>query len=400
MFTNRIRLPFQILRPQFPTDASVFRFADGTSKMVSSTVKKQYEGETDYLPAKWHERLVIALSHDNVTIEGDVYLGSVVRDGDYTIDWPKFMDYPTGKAAFTVDVTPFDNTNSNCQTCEEAIQLSLVDDEMPTAIVENHDYNINVADNDNICCYPAVFSLTSFNATYLATASIDQDGNFTFHTKPSFTSGTGIKIATYRVTCPNGGYDEADVFADASGSVTPGCVAPTNLALITSSSTTASLSFTPAIPAPNHYYWRLYVTGAMFNIQAGTVAGSPINLSGLTASTSYTLYLRSQCDATNNDSPASAFIQLQFMTPGTDPANPGTCGQYLLNYNNPAGGAPSTTRVTYLDCNGSYQTTFVANHILRIICAMQTSHGLYTSIVLSDPGHTTITAGSDDESCS
>lgn len=388
-FTNRIRLPFKLTRPQFPEDRSIYRKANGETKILSVTVKKTYEGETDWLPEKWHQRLAIALGHDNITIEGDKYFGGVAKDGDYEIDWQTFLDYPTAKAKFSVQVTPFDNTNSNCQTCEEATQLSLENDTFPDPLEESQSYEINVADNDNICCYPARFSIVSFDTNYIASASIDQEGNLTVNMADSFITANGLTLLTYRVTCPNGGFDEAQVIGDTSGTEVA-CNAPTNLVVTSTTSSGAEIDFTAAVPTPDHYFWRLYKTSAApaVLVQSGESSIPHVSLTGLLPSQTYHFYIRSQCDDTNNDDPASNFVELDLLTA---PAS-GTCGEYILNYLDPFGAPGAHADATYLDCSGVYQNLYVPNFVPRTICALQTSPGVPVYI---NSGGATVGHGTD-----
>jgi hypothetical protein len=381
-FSNRIRLPFQILKPQFPEDKTVYRKADGTTKVLSVTVKKQYQGETDYLPEKWHQRLTIALAHDTVNIEGDKYLGGVSKNGDYTITWPDFLDYPTGKAAFAVDVTPFDASNSNCMTCEEASQLNLVDDTFVAALHQDITYTIQVNTNDNICCYPAVFSISNFNAAYIASASIDQTGLVTLHTKASFATQNGVDLLTYRVTCPNGAFDEADVFGNVIGTAAPVCLAPTALSMTLDNSTTANASWTAPATAPDHYKWQLAKASAPgIIVQSGDSAITFLVILGLDPSTDYIFSVRSQCDPTDSDSTASNYINSDFSTPNTTII----CGQFQLVHEDPTRDSSSYISVSYLDCGGNNQTQIIPNHASRTVCALQASPGLPVSM-FANPG--------------
>lgn len=377
-FTNKIRLPFKLTRPQFPEDRTVYRKANGETKVLSSVVKKTYEGETDWWPEKWHQRLAIALGHDNITIEGDKYLGGVVKDGDYEIDWQPFLDYPTAKAKFSIQTTPFDNTNSNCMSCEEASQLSLEDNTFGDPLEEDQEYNINVADNDNICCYPAIFSISSFDSDYLESANIDQEGNIVIQTKDSFISANGIKLLTYRVTCPNGRFDEADVFANLEGSE-PGCIAPSNPIISSITTSSCNINFTASPSIPDHYFWRLYRADSPgAPVQSGSSATS-VSLTSLDSGTSYKWYVRSQCAPGNDDSDASNFIEADFTT------NPDTslCGKYSLSFSNPTLGPGASRSATYLDCIGSYQTTVILNNISKEVCALQTTPGTPVEITFS-----------------
>jgi hypothetical protein len=182
-FKNRIRLPLYAKQPQFPAEATRFRLADGTTKTLSVFIRKIYQIETDYLTEQQHQRLVIALNHDDVKIEGERYIGGVAIDGDYRIDWVDFLDYPVAKGSVQVTVTPFDFTNSNCQTCEQASQLSLVDDDAGE-VEEGTPKDVDVFANDNICCYPVTAEITWFDTGYFTSVTINADtGIVTLTTK-------------------------------------------------------------------------------------------------------------------------------------------------------------------------------------------------------------------------
>lgn len=389
-FKNRIRLPLKVTRPQFSKDKTTYPMANGSIKTLSVVVHKKYEGETDWLPEKWHQRLAIALEHDTVTIEADKYLGGIVTDGDYEIEWPKFLDFPTGKASFSVFVSPFDNSNDNCQTCEQATQLSLEDDSFPDILEEGQTYELNVATNDNICCYPAAFSIVSFDTDYIETASLDQLGNLSVTMKSTFFSGIDIPLVTYRVTCPNGGYDEAIVSGDVEGEE-PECAAPSNITFSAITTSSAEVDFTAASPAPDHYSWKLYIVDPSnfeYFIQQGDESTNHIDLTGLSQVSKYKIYIRSQCDNTDNDSPASVYISGVFTTPAAS----NSCGEYIISYNDPFGGPGAHTDATYQDCNGVSQNVYVPNNVSRVVCARQSSPGVPISI---NPGAGSYSHGTD-----
>lgn len=381
MFKNRIRLPMQLHSAQFPEERTVFRKANGESKTLSVIVRKTYELETDFMPEKWHQRLKIALAHDVVTLEGERHLGGISQDGDYNIEWPDgVLHYPTAKAALKVQVTPFDATNANCQSCEEASQLDLADDEATGiygALQEDQDYTVMVADNDDICCYPAVFSLVSFNSNYLTSASIDPaTGELSIHTGTDLNSANGVVIATYRVTCPNGAYDEANVVADIEGS-TSDCLAPTDLSLEVV--TSEGLGFVWSAPdgPPDSYEWELY--------EGDSPVGTPVatgtetltqtdTITGLGSNTEYYFQVRSVCgESTSN------FVG----TTGTTLEQSDSCGQYNINYTTVSG--PAFVNVSYTDCNGDVQNVQVLNNTDRLVCALQTAAGIPVNLSSTNP---------------
>lgn len=375
-FKNRIRLPLKITRAQFPEERQSFRKANGQVKTLSVVVRKTYEGETDYLPEKWHERLKIALAHDTVLIEGEKYAGEIAQEGEYNIEWPDFMDYPTAKADFTVQVTPFNGTNANCQTCAEAVQLSLEDDTFPDPLEEGETYDINLSSNDSICCYPATFSLQGYNSDFLSDASINPTtGILTVSLNTQLISANELLIATYRVTCPNGGYDEAKVFANIVGSEI-GCLAPTSLGSY--SPTTSSISFSwvapVSIPA-NGYAWDIRkVSAPGVVVQSGNTASTSIIVSGLDANTAYTFNVWSICGEDN-------ISNTIFINASTIP-NTASCGNYQVFYDNGTGNVGDSTNISYINCVGDKQSVVIFNMSSVIICARQTSEGNPQSIIV------------------
>lgn len=379
-FTNRVRLPLQLHSPQFPEERDVFRKANGATQTISVVVRKQYEMEVDWIPENWHQALKIALAHDEIILEGERYLGGISQDGDYNIEWQDSpLRYPTAKAAVKVQVTPFDATNSNCQTCAEATQLSLQDDiatGLYGGLEEDTDYTVDTADNDSICCYPSVFSLVSYNSDYLTSASIDPaTGIFSFHTGTDLVSVNGLIIGTYRVTCPDGSYDEADITADINGSI-EGCLAPSVLAVFNEQTGEASFSWDESVPGSN-YYWEVYAGSLPVGtpVATGSVTDDEVTVTGLDADTDYYFQVRTVCETGNSN-----FIGVVFSTI----AETQTCGSYQLTNTD----TEPFTIVQYMQCNGNMSTPtpiFYQNSIF--ICALENSPG-DPVVIATNPGVT------------
>lgn len=375
-FKNRIRLPFKLTRPQFPEERVNFRKANGETKTLSVVIRKEYEGETDYFSADWHEKLKIALAHDLISIEGDRYIGDIAQTGEYNIEWPDFLDYPTGKAKFKAEVTPFNESNSNCMTCQEATQLELTDDTITAlygeSLQEGETYEWNVAENDNICCYPATFSIVWFNTDYLTAYSISDLGVVSITLGSDLVSANGLKIATYRVTCPNGNYDEADIFANIEGS-TEGCLAPTLVGAVHESPN--SIEFIWSEPFANAtYYYELYegnlpvgspVDSGLIDITTGVTIG------GLNPSTEYYFRVRTACYGSESN-------YISVVTSTTQQS--GSCGEYTVYVDDESGNPATVYFVTYDDCEGNSQNGAILNGAQRLICALQTSEGNPVSI--------------------
>lgn len=346
---NRVRLPFYISKSQFPTERNVFRKADGSSKILSVVIKNTHKGITDYLPEDWHRKLIVALSHDEVTIENERYLTDIVLDSEYEIEWQDFKDFPLAQGNFTVQSSPFDATNSNCVTCEEVSQAVLVDDTFEDPLDEDTLYSINVTDNDTICCYPFTLSISWYDTNYILSPTLNSNGVLSFTTEASFSSGTNVKIATYRVTCADGTYDEADVYADMNGTATV-CAPPTNVIASSVTDTTATLSWDAAIPPPAvGYIWELYDAANPTTIlQTGTTAGTSVNLTGLLPDFNYLFQVYSDCDGSN-----STRADGTFTTDGTN----NNCAEFLVSFMD--ADPPVVASYSYLDCNQVIQTVDV-----------------------------------------
>lgn len=353
-FHNRIRLPFYIRQPQYPTERNVFRKADGSSQVLSSVVRNTYQGITDYLPEDWHKKLIIALAHDTVNIENERYLTNIVLDSDYSIEWQEFKDYPVAQAKFTVQVTPFNASNSNCNTCEDYNQLSLVDDDLGT-LAQGAVLSSNVLTNDSIVCSPFTTSIVSWNTTYLVAApTISSVGVLAFTVKPSVAAANDILVATYRVTCGDGSYDEANVYSDFTGSAA-GCNPPSALLVSAITNTTATVSWNAASPVPAGYTWELYDTLNLGTpLQSGTVVTSPKNLTGLVAGGSYLFVISSDC--------GSSSVQIAFSATGTTTG----CGSFSFFYSDEI----TAASISYINCNGQMVNQPVIQSQTITFCAL------------------------------
>jgi hypothetical protein len=363
MFSNRIRLPLYATTAQFPTEANRFRLADGSTKTQSVVIRKVYNLVTDYMGELMHQKLVIALNHDDVTIEGDRYIGGVTMEGEYAIEWPDFLDYPLGQGKTLINVTPFDATNSNCQTCDVLTQLALVDDDAGE-IVEGGTGEVNVFANDEICCYPPVATIVYFNDGYLDSATIDDDGNVILTAKDPVSSVGSIIMATYRVTCPDGTYDEADVYASIAGSE-PACEQPSDLEALNEIGTAnTTVNWTnPAITPAGGFDWELYrqdTPGTPY--LTGNTTDHFVAFTTLSGSTAYSFYVRSNCggDVT------SPYSQQDFTTNSVDTED---CGLYDIYADDGTLGV-TVYFYSYMDCAGVIQNAGITNLAQQQVCML------------------------------
>lgn len=359
-FKNRIRLPFYLSRAQFPMERSVFRRADGSTKVLSMVVRHTYQGFTDHLPESWHKKLTIALAHDIVTIEGDNYLGDVALDGDYQIEWQEFLDNPVAPATFQIQVTPFDATNSNCMSCEQISQLSLEDDYIAGFIGDAGIGSINVYDNDSICCYPATGELVYTNPIYIETADLSDTGAFTFTAPAVVPEQDNVKIATYRVTCEDGAYDEADIFANFNGSGGEACCTPSELFYNYSFSL---ISWASSCQPSNGYPWDIRSAASPgVVIVSGTAAsdeiGIPVPSEVQDTPGDYIFTIYADCGTSQSET-----VILNFNVP---PAI-GECQSFSANYSAVSG--PSSATFSYMNCAGDIVNQIVNRFSPVTVCA-------------------------------
>lgn len=363
-FINKYRLPLKISKAQFPIARELFTKSNGATTVLSAIVTKTYQGKTDFLPESLHGKIAIALSHDTVNIEGEKYIGGVVLNGQYSIEWVDFQDHPVARAVFEVLVSPFAARNTNCGTCAEYSQVVTEDDDIGT-VGEDETVIVAILYNDAICCSPFEISVVTFNTTYLDSATV-VDNTLVIHTKTGIPIQNSVILATYRVTCENGMYDEANVVANVAGSVAE-CLSPTNL-LVSTGSTTASATWNAPSPEPAcGYSWNLYLASDLGTpVQSGTEPTTTLPLTGLTASTTYNLQVAGDCC----DDDLSPYVSAEFTTEPA--AETGICGEYELCFSDPEYSEETIASVQYINCSGDYQTKLIANFTCQTICALQT----------------------------
>jgi hypothetical protein len=115
-WANSIRLPITFRNPNVLNDQDVYIRSDGTRKKLYAKLSKQYQGITDYITEEAHQKLVVALSHDNVTFVTDNdYLLTCTFENEYNPTYPDVMQgINVWPADFIVNETPFYEVNNNC----------------------------------------------------------------------------------------------------------------------------------------------------------------------------------------------------------------------------------------------------------------------------------------------
>lgn len=373
-FIQRIRLPFYTTQPVWPLEQSVFRLANGSLKNQSSIVRKVYKIKTDWMPERWHESFRIALAHDYITIESNKFVGRVAMEGTaYEPEYNDFLDYPLAKAETTVQVDSFDFSNSNCVTCEQVGQLDLTDDNFGS-VSEGGSGSGNVFSNDSIFCDPVTASIVTYDSVYLAAApTINDTGAVTFILNTPLPDVTSAKIFTYRVTCADGSYDDADVYIDIDGSL-EGCSPPDNVRDASPPTHNSHQVIWDDNGSPaDGWYWEVY-DGNNYGVQvaSGSVpAGDNLTgaiMTGLQPCTNYRIFVRSRCAGGTNE---SAFTDITFSTDCLE----STCGQFEVGYNDGTA-ERNSVNFTFMACNGTYRTLPITNTQTRLVCMLQSEPGV------------------------
>lgn len=376
-FRNRVRLPIKLHKPQFVEESDKYRKANGVSVVLSVVIRKIYEGLTDSLPEKLHERLKIALRHDSVIIEGDKYAGAIVQEGSYDIEWIDFLSKPIAQAKFKAEVTPFNASNSNCGTCEEYAQVVAEDDDIGD-IPEGSFPAVDILQNDSICCSPVTISVVTYNTSFVNSVTVNPNNTITLEIKSPLPNTNSVILATYRIECPNGMYDEANIIANIEGtSPDPVCLAPTSPVEVSlDSDTSATFGWTAPSPVPScGYHWEVRNAFSVV-LASGDSATASATVTGLPSNANFLrFFVRSNCCSLDSNYAGPVIFNLP------PPSDTESCGEYSIeNYFD----VSNVHSFTYIDCNGDSQNGFVGAGVSRLICALQTSPGNPVQITPDD----------------
>ena len=105
-------MPIRLHSPQFKQEDKIYTKRNGEQVVLYANITKEYEGETDYIPMEWHEKILVALSCDEVYINGE----RVTKSGSYDIDHENYTTSDCGikllRATFKV-TTNVTQRNSN-----------------------------------------------------------------------------------------------------------------------------------------------------------------------------------------------------------------------------------------------------------------------------------------------
>jgi hypothetical protein len=348
---NRVRLPFYLSKPQYPAEEDVYLKGNGTRVVLKAIVSKVMDGKTDWMPSLLHERLNIALRHDEVNIESEKYTASVKLVGAYEIDWSDFLDYPFAPASFKAFEEAFVARSNRCDICAETNFLTLRDDYEPTFITEGDEVIINVSANDSICCSDPVFDIFSYDSDLIDSITISQVGMVTMTLKTPLNSYTNKELFVYSVRC--GELEETATFTgNIAGTLSTPCEEPSNLVLsLTDPSSNpfeilAEWDEPGGGPPAGGYDWELTDSTDLV-VGSGNTASTNVSINFLDCDETYTFRVRAICAVDDE----SADIVDTITTPSCDPES------FAVRYTLLEGGVCTLGSATVYAAPGSTFTT-------------------------------------------
>jgi len=131
-FVNRVRLPFHLDKPKYIEDKVVYRKSNGQIKQTKSLLTKEYQFFTEHMSELFHDKMAIALAHDNISVIGVRYSGGISKNGEYTPEWTD--NICVAPVEIKVLATPFALRNNNCMDCQEVVicdEVGVVDFTLP-----------------------------------------------------------------------------------------------------------------------------------------------------------------------------------------------------------------------------------------------------------------------------
>ncbi len=109
----KVALPIHLSAAQYKQTDKIYETRTGEQIVLYANINKEYEGETDYIPEEWHEKIVTALSCDEVYINDE----RVTKSDSYEIDHDNYTYSDCGirltRATFKVKTNVIQR-NSNC----------------------------------------------------------------------------------------------------------------------------------------------------------------------------------------------------------------------------------------------------------------------------------------------
>lgn len=85
-------LPIWLNKPKYNQKDEIYEKLSGERVVLFATINKELNAQTDYIPDEWHSRIVLALSCDNVKVNGV----RLTKSDNYDIDWDNHTESDCG----------------------------------------------------------------------------------------------------------------------------------------------------------------------------------------------------------------------------------------------------------------------------------------------------------------
>ncbi|MDF2381326.1 hypothetical protein JMG10_07610 [Nostoc ellipsosporum NOK] len=118
---NRARLHVYLSRPKTIEDKAVYRKSNGAIRQTRSLLTKEYQAQTEHYTEAVHDKIAVALAHDEVKITSETYTGGISKSGEYEIAWDGEIEICTAPGAFKALATPYAIRNDSCGDCNPVI---------------------------------------------------------------------------------------------------------------------------------------------------------------------------------------------------------------------------------------------------------------------------------------
>ncbi len=112
-FRNSVFLPLMLHSVQYPQKEKIYQKSNGEQVVLYAKIEEEWKLETEYIPLEWHRKLIMALSHDHVRINGK----EVAKKEGYKIDYNNEIVSECGEKLYKGSCVVRGNSverNSNC----------------------------------------------------------------------------------------------------------------------------------------------------------------------------------------------------------------------------------------------------------------------------------------------
>ena len=100
-------LPILLSAPQYKQEDKTYTKLTGEVVTLFAKYYKEWDGQTEYIPERWHDCIVAMLSCDRLYINGTL----VTRSANYDVDWEKYDTADNGEKIARATFKVQENTN-------------------------------------------------------------------------------------------------------------------------------------------------------------------------------------------------------------------------------------------------------------------------------------------------